>query len=592
MTLPSGPNLLPPSGPGLLPQSGPSLLPPSAPSLLPPSGPSLLPSSGPSLLPPSGPSLLPPSGPSLLLPSGPFLGLPRGTPAVEAASGPSLVVPSVPSSKELTMQGLSIPSLNVNLLPPAKVTKDEPGHQQFSIPTPGPPRPRSPAVEIPPRRGLQPVRKRSSIIPRDMNHLKNEMVMSNLLKEIYGISYHCDVRTMNVKEKLSEPGDITGNLSESGKVIVSLVMNSGETMDFNWFVKILPKEHKNSELMHKFNIFENEIRFYTELVPKLLYAESKDDAGAVIILEDAGVLGYTQDRDENGGRFLSQEKALLAISSIARIHAASRLYNLHNNVKLEEKHSILGETSNAMWEDENFIERLSAMKDSYCEVLKKSSEHDSARLLQRFETAFDSSMKLKSLCAERFAPKKMSVSYLQHGDFHFNNLLFKEEVDEPMKVMIVDWQLTYMGRSTGDISYLLLSSISPEVRRSKEQELKEAYYTAFNSYLKTFEAAVMDKLSHNNTGISFSVFCDDDRNGVEVEIDRDELEHDYHDSSPLSFFLSCGNVLNSETTNTPLSASPASSMIHSESDRESTHSPALVTYAYNMVKDAADMDII
>jgi len=509
------------------------------------------------------------------------------------------------------MLGLSIPSLSAHPFPPPKVTKDEPDNQQFSIPSPGPPRPRSPAVEIPPRRGLQPIRKRCSIIPRDMNHLKNEMVMSNLLKEIYGISYHCDVRTMNVKEKLSEPGDITGNLSESGKVIVSLVMNSGETMDFNWFVKILPKEHKNSELMHKFNIFENEIRFYTELapdlldflqenglnevkfdIPKLLYAESKDDAGAVIILEDAGVLGYTQDRDVNGGRFLSQEKALLAISSIARIHAASRLYNLHNNVKLEEKHSVLGETSNAMWEDEDFIERLSAMKDSYCEVLKKSSEHDSALLLQRFETAFDSSIKLKSLCSERFAPKKMSVSYLQHGDFHFNNLLFKEEEGEPMKVMIVDWQLTYMGRSTGDISYLLLSSISPEVRRSTEQELKEAYYTAFNSYLKTFEAAVVDKLSHNTTGISFSVFCDDNRNGVEVEIDRDELEHDYHDSSPLSFFLSCGNVLNSETTNTPLSASPASSMIHSESDKDSLHSPALVTYAYNMVKDAADMDII
>jgi len=437
-------------------------------------------------------------------------------------------------------------------------------------------------------------------IPRDMAHLKNEMVMGNLLKEIYNINYHSEVKSMIIRERLVEPGDITGNLSESGRVIVELELNNGQKLAYHWFVKILPKEHKNSELMHKFNIFENEIRFYKEIapdllkflqdngvndvvfkIPKMLFADSREES-AVIILEDVGEQGYRQGRDKDGERFLSKEKAHLAINAIACIHAASKLYNLHNTTKLEEKHTNL--QHNMMWEDTDFIDRLSAMKDSYCEVLKKSSEHDSSRLLQRFEKAFDSSMKLKSICAERYAPKQTNTAvYLQHGDFHFNNLLFKESSDGQMEVMIVDWQLSYVGRSTGDLSYLLLSSISPKVRHEHELMLKEDYYNSFNSYLKTFEASVMDKLSQNTCGISFNVVCDDDDNNdvTTVRVEVDDLEHDYQDSTPLSFFLSCGNILSSDSNTPDLS-----------DDERDEREQATVNFAYSLVKDAAEMDII
>ena len=437
-------------------------------------------------------------------------------------------------------------------------------------------------------------------IPRDMAHLKNEMVMGNLLKEIYNIDYHSEVKSMMIRERLIEPGDITGNLSESGRVIVELQLNNGEKLIYHWFVKILPKQHKNSELMHKFNIFENEIRFYKEIapdllkfleengvndvafkIPKMLFADSREES-AVIILEDVGEQGYRQGRDADGERFLTKEKAHLAINAIACIHAASKLYNLHNTTKLEEKHSNL--QHNMMWEDTDFIDRLSAMKDSYCEVLKKSSEHDSSRLLQRFEKAFDSSMKLKSICAERYAPKQTNTAvYLQHGDFHFNNLLFKESSDGQMEVMIVDWQLSYVGRSTGDLSYLLLSSISPKVRHEHELMLKEDYYNSFNSYLKTFEASVMEKLSQNTCGISFNVVCDDDDNNdvTTVRVEVDDLEHDYQDSTPLSFFLSCGNILSSDSNTPDLS-----------DDERDEREQATVNFAYSLVKDAAEMDII
>jgi len=436
------------------------------------------------------------------------------------------------------------------------------------------------------------VNSREQTIPHNMSHLKSEMIMKNLLKKIYNIDY-CNVRSISVTEKELGPGDVTGNLSESGRLVINLVMNSGQVMKFNWFVKIMPKQHKNSELMHKFRIFENEISFYRDIapdlikflndngvkdvefdIPKLLFADNKDEEGAVIILDDVSEQGYSQERDSHGRRFLSLKKARPAIDAIARIHAASKLYNVHKATKLEEKHATL--CHNKMWEDTDFIDRLAAMKESYCEVLKKSSEHDSPRLLTRFQKRLKRE-RLKSLCAERYHPKQTRAVYLQHGDFHYNNLLFKEEEGKSMRVMVVDWQLAYSGRSTGDVSYLLLSSISPEMRQDHGKQLKEEYFTSFNSYVKRYEFSIINHISKLSCGVTNSD-CDEDS---DVEVAVCDLENDFHTSAPLSLFLSCGNVLSSE-------ADRFSTPDISEDEWEQ----ATVSFAYNLVKEAADMKII
>merc|ERR1712200_122282 len=106
---------------------------------------------------------------------------------------------------------------------------------------------------------------------------------------------------------------------------------------------------------------------------------------------------------------------------------------------------------------------------------------------------------------------------LQHGDFHFNNLMFKREEDGSLKIKIVDWQLTYCGKASGDLSYL-------------------------------------KKLS--NTGLSAVV-----------------LDMDYTDSLPLSFFLSCGNI-----------------MAHDQ--QEPANQGRSVKFSYEMCKEAVMKEII
>jgi len=286
---------------------------------------------------------------------------------------------------------------------------------------------------------------------------------------------------------------------------------------------------------------KNEIEFYTEIapmlkkflkekipedeiefdIPKMLYAKQEDDR-AIIILEDLNTEGFTQERDENGNKFLSKEKAILAVESIAKIHSASYALQMEEKVDLKKDHPIL-EESGLLWTHKEMTSRLFEMKDFYCEMLGKCDQPDSPILLEKFKKAFSSEELLVELCRKRMYEEGGSVNCLQQGDFHFNNLLFREKGGK-MEVQIVDWQLTYSGRAGGDISYLLMSSLDPKVREEEEESIKQAYYDAFLSNLKKMESA----------------------GGLTLSEEAHLLQRDYQESLPLSFFFSCGNIMAEE----------------------------------------------
>jgi len=409
-------------------------------------------------------------------------------------------------------------------------------------------------------------------IPASIGQLLNDdNIICGLLNKIYNHNHH-DVEKVEVK-LLTPCSDIKGNLSDSGRLRVFVKTFAGNTYFYNWFVKVQPVGHQNTELVSKFNVFRNEIEFYSKIapslmnfindittanseiqfdIPNMIFAEEDEDR-AIIILEDLVNEGYKQERDENGNRYLSKEKAILAVESIAKIHAASYALQVKKNVDLGNDHPSL-EKSGLLWTNSEMTSRLYAMKDVYCEFLKQSKNPDSPELLKRFRKTFDSEELLKNLCFERCSSEEEGILCLQQGDFHFNNLLFKEE-DGKLKVKIVDWQLTYNGRSGGDISYLLMSSIDPEDFEKEEENIKERYFESFN---QTFSALTSEeKTLHNEKP---------EKNNVD-EI----LEMEYDKSLPLGFFFSCGNVMHKED--------------FEDEDRK-------VCFTYLLCKEAAEKNLI
>jgi len=125
------------------------------------------------------------------------------------------------------------------------------------------------------------------------------------------------------------------------------------------------------------------------------------------------------------------------------------------------------------------------------------------------------------------------------------NLMYKRDQNGRYKVMIVDWQPTYAGKTTGDLSYLLMSSLSHENRQLHEESIKKEYYAVYR--------ATLDKLA----AMRHSKAILDSRN----------LDAEYVDSLPLSFVLSCGNIMQADAQDQ-------------------------VQYSYNMCKEAYQKEII
>jgi len=167
----------------------------------------------------------------------------------------------------------------------------------------------------------------------------------------------------------------------------------GDKDTYYWFVKVQPDNHQNADLVTQFNLFENEIEFYQNIapelkefveenqpygsqinfdIPKLIYSEIEGDR-AIIILEDLVGDGYKQAKDANGDKYLSKEKAILAVESIAKIHAASYALQVKKNIDLGHEHPNL-EISGHLWSNDEMASRLTAMKDYYCDILKESNQ--------------------------------------------------------------------------------------------------------------------------------------------------------------------------------------------------------------------------
>ena len=379
-------------------------------------------------------------------------------------------------------------------------------------------------------------------IPGSVGQLLNDdRILTELITNIYD---HREEEIDNITVQPLSPGsDIIGNLSESVRLRIRVKLNSGQKVGYNWFVKLQPTDQQNAKLMADLNLFQNEIEFYQKVapelrnfmelnadnteghdvefdIPELIHADI-DEEGAIIILEDLVSLGYKQERDENGEKFLSIEKALLCVASIAKIQAASYAMQVKKNTNLGQDHPTLVLAAQ-LWTNEEMMARLQSMKDHYCQILRESHHQDSPALCDRFSKAFDSPENLKELCRLRQAGEdRQEISCLQHGDFHFNNLMFREEAGGVTRLKVLDWQMAYTGRPGGDVAYLLMSSLSPETYEEQEQVIKRKYFEEFN---KTFCSLVQES-------------------GQRVE---KMLEEGYKKSLPLGFLLSCGNVYNSE----------------------------------------------
>ncbi|GBP44904.1 hypothetical protein EVAR_24819_1 [Eumeta japonica] len=179
-----------------------------------------------------------------------------------------------------------------------------------------------------------------------------------------------------------------------------------------------------------------------------------------LVLEDVTSIGFEAADFAEG---LSESRARAALYAAARLHALS--------LALREREGPLDQRFDFLFP----CERAAA---GYLRLVRRGLPQLEAFLRARPDCAQEAaavtalSGRAPALLGTLLRPAEPAP--LAHADFWSGNLLFRE-CDGEDECIALDWQMVSLGRPMDDIALLLLSSLTPELRREAGARLVEEY---------------------------------------------------------------------------------------------------------------------
>lgn len=183
-------------------------------------------------------------------------------------------------------------------------------------------------------------------------------------------------------------------------------------------------------------------------------------AESELVLEDISHAGFESADLAEG---LSEERARAALHAAARLHALS--------LALREKEGALDERFDFLFP----CERAAA---GYLRLIRRGLPQLEEFLRERTECIEEAdavaalSARAPALLGTLLRPAEPAP--IVHADFWCGNLQFRE-LNGVTECVVLDWQMVSLGRPMDDIALLLLSSLSPELRRAIGDSLIEDY---------------------------------------------------------------------------------------------------------------------
>ncbi|XP_058119629.1 uncharacterized protein LOC131284812 [Anopheles ziemanni] len=199
--------------------------------------------------------------------------------------------------------------------------------------------------------------------------------------------------------------------------------------------------------------------------PKLIYAASEPQP--YIILEDLTSRHYGHKNN-----LLGTEDAKLVLIKLAQFHATSYSFVNNrpaiNNGLFKQKPS---EGVKFMLENFSIFTEELEKWDGYGKYAERL-RNIQPTFIERGVGIYDGA---KNGCA---------ISVINHGDFHYNNMLFKLDNDHRVAdVIFYDYQLSCWTTPAVDLLYFLYLVCDRETRETKRAELVQLYHQSFTDTL-------------------------------------------------------------------------------------------------------------
>jgi len=293
------------------------------------------------------------------------------------------------------------------------------------------------------------------IIPKRTKRIRAEWLNEVLHESGY-------LKDVNIESIFREPcGEGEGFMSDMARLTITYDKESPE-LPKTMVVKMPTTFRTALAVALQYNLYEKEIKFYTEIAPKspirvpnLIYSDYDSEAKKyILILEDCACY-YMVDQIEG----LNYEQTKQAINLIADFHArwwdSPDLFSFDWIPKPKDeffKTSII-ETFHSSWD-------LAVKSEKFLGMLPEGSREVGEKIYKQFPWILDN------------VPENNLT--LIHLDYRADNMFFDSE-NSKNPLIIIDWGGTVINGGIVDVAYLLGASLKVELRRKIEKEMLELY---------------------------------------------------------------------------------------------------------------------
>jgi thiamine kinase-like enzyme len=214
-------------------------------------------------------------------------------------------------------------------------------------------------------------------------------------------------------------------------------------------------------IAEQYNLYEREIRFYTEVapqsparVPGVIHCDfDKEAKRYILILEDCSC--YDQIDQTKG---LNQEEAKQVISAIAEFH--SRWWDSPDLFSFDWMPKPKDEVSKSLVDTYRTSWDLSIKSEEFRKILPEGGEEAGQKIHEQFPWL-----------VMDIPDDNLTIS---HFDFRVDNLFFDWDNKEN-PIIIIDWGSAVVNGGILDIAYLLGESVEIGLRRKIEKDMVKHY---------------------------------------------------------------------------------------------------------------------
>ncbi|XP_063710076.1 uncharacterized protein LOC134838469 [Culicoides brevitarsis] len=296
--------------------------------------------------------------------------------------------------------------------------------------------------------------------------------------------------TITVKNLVLRPGTKPGEhyASIMFRAEVTFDSKSSKNEKIMLILKTMPiEEGAKMDLLKETTAFSTETRMYEEILPEmerilkkigdetrigptLVYASN--DPAPVIVLIDESPNGF-----QTYSKGLDVEQIQVVVERIAKFHACSVFMN-ENGVDMK-----------------SFCDSPYELKEGRPDFLEELFMPTIRKAVEAFKT-WDVDENLKNVLgknlevlAERIRDlflnsEKRFYSVLMHADFHFKNMMYRNDGKKSEDYLLLDFQFCMWNTPASDIYSLINSVGDDDIREKHRNEIFEQYFVIFRGTLE------------------------------------------------------------------------------------------------------------